>query len=150
MENAEVAALAEFLDPAMFGFLFFRDCTDLQNLIGKETLGLLPLAVTEQELKRLQEGKKTTVNSTKTWLHHFSKWATERGVETDMELLPKTELYNVIIQLMKKERRRLQMKVMVAALDRYTRESCGLYTERQRICTVLKGKAIDIHTAERG
>lgn len=53
MEEAEVAALSKFLDPAIFEFLFPEivqtkpavPSVGLQNLMGNEKLGLLLLAV---------------------------------------------------------------------------------------------------------
>ncbi len=109
MEPVEVAALEEFLDPAIFDFLF-PVSESAAELTPTDVAG--PSTSTSSEFK--QTNKKelkylidlNTNSNTALSTNRFSKWAAERGVMTDIKLIPKADLDGILQQfyaeLMKK------------------------------------------------
>ena len=163
MDQAEVAALENFLDPAIFELLFPVNDSSTATEVRQATGCSEFKRSNEGDLKYLADlnTNSNTANSTKTWLRRFSKWATERGVQTDIKLIPKAELDAILqhfyAELMKtngEEYEPESLKVMVAALDRYLRENCAFSIlkdkEFAKSRKVLNGKAIDLQNKGKG
>ena len=116
------------------------------------------------KLERLiaKNDNENTKRSTTTWVRRYYKWATERGMPTDLARVLPTDLDAILQQFYAELWKRNgddyepeSLKVMQTALDRHLRdEGCShsILKDRefQRSRKVLNGKAVDLQEKGKG
>ena len=160
--------LQEFVDPAIVKLLFPEAEENVPigftDPDGPSTSSEFK-ETTEKELKYLQDlnNNSNTVLFTNNWVRRFIKWAAERGVPTDMELIPKARprchpcsefLLSLSKEMVKTMSRSESLKVMLVARNQHIKENCGFSVLKDKEFAlprrVLNGKAICLQQAGKG
>ena len=115
---------------------------------------------TDQDMKVLKDlnVNLNTALSTQTWLRSFSKWATMRGIFSDIRQIPKEQLHGILqrfyAELTRTNGNDYEPESLKAALDRHLREHSGFSImkdiEFADSCKVLNGKAISLQRKGKG
>ncbi len=154
MDEAEIAAVEETLDPSIIDIMFPADDTPEKK--RPEPSSEFRQS-TDQDLKQLKDLNVTshTALSTQTWLRCFSKWATMRGLLI-LEVFRKdswTAHFNTFMQNLQKQTEMIEsesLKVMLTALiDTYVNivDSVLEFADSRK---VLNGKVISFAEERKG